>query len=113
MMNKEIKKVWLEALRSGDYEQTTGHLKKRDGYCCLGVLCNLGPSKNWNIVSEYDEANNIHTFTGPDGDESKTMIPCDVRLRTGLSDDEAETLADMNDRGGTFNEIADYIEENL
>lgn len=42
----EIKKRWIEALRSGEYEQAIGVLRKTDGvgrqrYCCLGVLCDV------------------------------------------------------------------------
>lgn len=38
-----VKKAWLEALRSGDYKQTTGMLydKENDSHCCLGVLCDV------------------------------------------------------------------------
>src|SRR5689334_15838538 len=42
-MNTRIKKLWLKALRSGEYKQTTGTLRRRSTegeytYCCLGVL---------------------------------------------------------------------------
>lgn len=46
-MNERIKKLWLEALRSGEYTQATCQLRRdhadNDGssYCCLGVLCDL------------------------------------------------------------------------
>lgn len=32
---------WIEALRSGEYAQTTGRLQDFEGYCCLGVACEL------------------------------------------------------------------------
>jgi hypothetical protein len=44
-VDPEIKAKWLEALRSGEYPQTTGALQRvadygdsPKGYCCLGVL---------------------------------------------------------------------------
>lgn len=40
-MKPEIKKRWIEALRSGKYNQGKGYLCKDDSYCCLGVLCEL------------------------------------------------------------------------
>lgn len=41
-MNPEVKGLWLEALRSGETEQTTKVLGRPDGSrCCLGVLCDL------------------------------------------------------------------------
>ena len=49
-MNAQIKKEWLEALRSGEFLQGTGRLRyserKLNGqnvkrHCCLGVLCEI------------------------------------------------------------------------
>lgn len=45
-MNPDVKKVWVEALRSGEYRQGTGVLCVIDSkgvahHCCLGVLCEL------------------------------------------------------------------------
>ncbi len=38
-MNAEVKKKWLEYLRSGKYKQIKSRLSDSEGYCCLGVLC--------------------------------------------------------------------------
>jgi hypothetical protein len=40
-MKAKYKKKWLAALRDGEYEQTAGRLADDDGYCCLGVLCDV------------------------------------------------------------------------
>lgn len=44
-MNAEQGRRWLEALRSGDYQQGSGNLLNyNDGksrYCCLGVACSV------------------------------------------------------------------------
>lgn len=40
-MKTRIKKKWLEALRSGEYEQTLGKLRDERGFCVYGVLCDL------------------------------------------------------------------------
>ena len=40
-MNKEIKALWIEALRSGKYVQGMGFLNNNGKFCCLGVLCEL------------------------------------------------------------------------
>ncbi len=32
---------WLEALESGKFLQTRGHLHDRQGFCCLGVACEI------------------------------------------------------------------------
>jgi hypothetical protein len=54
-MNREVKEIWLKALRSGDYKQARKSLEvtqeqidrnlwgfsdQTPGYCCLGVLAN-------------------------------------------------------------------------
>ena len=38
---EEVVKRWVAALRSGEYKQTQGQLWSGDGFCCLGVLCDL------------------------------------------------------------------------
>lgn len=40
-MNPTVKQKWVEALRSGDYQQTQGTLKWRNCFCVLGVLCDV------------------------------------------------------------------------
>lgn len=41
-MDPGVKALWLEALRSGKYEQGNSVLRTADGkYCCLGVLCDI------------------------------------------------------------------------
>jgi hypothetical protein len=45
--NKENIQKWVEALRSADYEQATGALRKDDAYCCLGVACDLSGLGRW------------------------------------------------------------------
>lgn len=45
-MNADIKKKWIEALRSGQYEQGRSYLRTEHPsgaarHCCLGVLCEL------------------------------------------------------------------------
>jgi len=41
LLDKEIKKAWIEALRSGKYKQGQLSLKHNNCYCCLGVLCEI------------------------------------------------------------------------
>lgn len=32
---------WIDALRSGEYKQAKARLQRDDGYCCLGVACEI------------------------------------------------------------------------
>lgn len=97
-MKKEFKDTWVAALRSGKYTQGTGSLLSCFGakYCCLGVLCQINPDvarEGWE-----DGANLNYT--------EKSVY--------GLSHTQTEALVDMNDRQRlNFNQIADWIEENL
>jgi hypothetical protein len=44
-MKADVKAQWVKDLRSGEYEQGGGHLRRdngegeKDQFCCLGVLC--------------------------------------------------------------------------
>jgi len=38
---------WLAALRSGDYKQGRGALRRRTGFCCIGVAADLVDPDGW------------------------------------------------------------------
>src|SRR5258708_20271541 len=58
MMNPDVKVKLLAALRSGEYEKTTGRLARKSddgtkiGYCCLGVLSDLAAKRSEEHTSE-------------------------------------------------------------
>lgn len=103
-MKQELKQPWIDALRSGNYKQGKYCLvnNKNSTYCCLGVLCTLNNYKD--LMAEDHEL----TFNFID-----VMANSEFYDRTGLSCSSTSKLADMNDGGRSFNEIADYIEANL
>jgi hypothetical protein len=117
-MNAGIKKVWVEALKSGNYPQTTGHLIEvpgetgvqieQTGYCCLGVLCEvMGVPKVTIAYTGYkDEA---EPFTGV----THYFLPKNVEVEAELGRIEQTILAEKNDNLMSFGEIATYIEEQL
>lgn len=91
---KENRKKWVEALRSGEYEQGTRFLKDGETYCCLGVLQKLF-GKN---------------YFGNRCSPTKSVMDA-VGLTSSLGDHSGkECLALQNDNGATFPEIADIIE---
>jgi hypothetical protein len=111
-MNPQIKQKWVSALRSGEYQQTQRRLHDENGFCCLGVLCDLYGKENnkeWqhNEVVGYFYEN--HSFS----------LPSSVVKWAGVEDSNPfvnggiDTLGGLNDKGFTFNEIAYVIEENL
>jgi len=113
-VNKEIKARWVDALRSGVYNQTRGVLQNEKGYCCLGVLCDI-------------HANETNTRWVPEAfsfvyASEINVLPTIVRKWAGLKhkdptvkvDGAHEALSNMNDiLRKTFAEIADVIEKGL
>lgn len=116
-MNPKIKYLWVDALRSGEYAQAYGQLRRTygeeapAGYCCLGVLCDLYDKAN--KTSSWD--NETDNFMG-----RSAFPPREVTAWAGMDDDERNGLfgsamerrdvISMNDDGDTFSEIADVIE---
>lgn len=104
-MNAEIKAKWLEALRSGKYEQGICYLQNNGRFCCLGVLCDLMEPDGW---QKREDESRIVLHDG-----QQDFPALSIMERVGLLDIEAHALIDLNDGNESFTEIADYIETNL
>lgn len=117
-MNPEVKKLWVEALRSPKYKQVQGMLKDGRKFCCLGVLCDISKLGKWG-----KRDNGGFTPYRIDAEfDSDTELPERVWEWAGLPDSLGSTvsingkrldLASHNDAGRTFAEIADAIEAQL
>jgi hypothetical protein len=128
-MNKEIKERWTEALRSGEYSQTKNTLADGDGFCCLGVLCEIAAEDGVVYRADYS----YHSTESP-GDWSSEELPHAVIDWAGLDGEFAENpLTDVSypgghrpngrenahfselndDMGWNFKEIADVIDRAL
>ena len=103
-MDAELKAKWVKALRSGRYKQTEAMLQDNKGYCCLGVLC---------CAQGIDplEGSNEPLYLGSESRLQTTQLR--EFARGGLSPSDCDLLAELNDSGASFDEIADYIEKNL
>ena len=133
-MNQDIKEMWNAALLSEEYRQTRGKLRKlgTNQFCCLGVLCDvLGAEWVVEKGKAYDEdadktieldlpcpmLNGKYLDRNLDGQVSGGYIGTTISYETcelvGINGYEAAVLADMNDSGTSFADIAKYIEENL
>jgi hypothetical protein len=105
---------WVEALRSGKYPQGRHALCREGKFCCLGVKCELeGLAKK--IVSEDSDVVYCDTTASlPDQSESyyilgsNGLIPDCASVTLGVA--MRLTLAGLNDKGATFEEIAFVIE---
>lgn len=112
-MNPRVKKLWVEALRSGAYEQGRFYLRSNDDkFCPLGVLCNLHAIEHPEIAA----GNRVKTlYMG-----KETSLPPAVEHWAGVSTNTCIVINDLklaiyahNDRGTTFAKLAKAIEEQL
>lgn len=143
-LKPEVKQLWLEGLRSGDFQQCSGTLSNGVGYCCLGVLSELAHRQGvltreeqintWRPVSGGDTRSetSVHygaysatnylprevadwAFEEYDSNASHWENPRvnDPRPESHPMKVEVTSLAELNDEGFTFEEIADVVEEQL
>lgn len=137
-MDPEIKAKWIEALRSGKYKQGHSHLRQRDKetgeerYCCLGVLCDIVEPNSWQDPEDHHDDRTILVYPHHEGKQdypsnsvfekasidlrdywmscttifgTPTQVCHSIRVQMTCLNDNSPTM--------TFNEIADWIEENL
>jgi len=105
-------KKWLEALRSGEYEQGyDGYLEYEGKYCCLGVGCMaLG------VKASVKQASPGVFVTGFGVEEDYLSAPTEFMDAVGLATpsgeykDEGMLTSDNDDYNLSFSEIADIIE---
>lgn len=111
-MNAKVKTKWLKALRSGEYDQTTGKLLDRtsegDKFCCLGVLCNLYAQEHPGTGFRAN-GQGLYYF-----DDKNGTLPDRVKKWAGsLKGLELELVRLNDEHNFSFNQIANFIEEKL
>lgn len=133
-LDKDVKAVWVEALRNGGYEQARGHLQGDDGNCCLGVMCRkLGipwfrnaegfdvfTAYQWLVDHNIDDS--VIYDNEDDGCSNSLQLPDALAYYLGFETRELDLLMSLNDGTQdksvgngegiryTFKEIADVIE---
>lgn len=128
-MNKALKDKWLAALRSGEYKQGMNCLMQESpegerSYCCLGVLCDVSDTGEWEQRTVGGEVQEQFYWRSMDNQGRPTINTADVPdhlakpwgllERSEPLSDKQSRLMHMNDDGQfSFNEIADWIEENI
>jgi hypothetical protein len=137
-MNSQVKEKWIDALRSGKYEQGSEKLRGYEGYCCLGVLCDLyaqEQNKEWDFrgYSENSEEESPDKMDYWYFDGESEFLPDSVRewagmavsnplVRVDVSPEDYEDewfwtpyemieIANLNDSGYTFEELSKLIQE--
>jgi hypothetical protein len=117
-MKTAVKKLWVEALRSGEYKQGKKCLRTQDNkFCCLGVLCNLHAQAHPKAAaSQTNPLSYLGDWQWPAWDVCEWAgLP--HRYVSVTIDGKTTRLADHNDGCGTkpktFAQIADAIEAQL
>src|SRR5690606_17757269 len=121
-MNRQAIEEWIQALESGKYKQGLCVLKRPDDYyCCLGVLAELHADE-WRTgtTPRFDDREIPHRANEPLSNDSGTLLaPAfaadiigDLDQYNGIGYN-ARHLADLNDMGTSFLEIAQLLREAL
>lgn len=103
---------WCAALRSGEFKQGRGFLKREKesncSYCCLGVLCEIENVKFPDLEVTIPDESHLYNFIGATG-----QFPEGVKIENEkLSNGFTLYLTTTNDYSGlSFLEIADVIEQ--
>lgn len=127
-MNTQYLEKWTTALRSGEYKQTQctlrrdvlepdaeGDMVKTSRFCCLGVLCDLVKDE---VGAQWETAPLtggvwLNGKGGSDGDINSGFLIQSIVDLVELPLASQRKLTTMNDSdGATFEEIANYLEEN-
>jgi len=127
-MNEQIKQKWVNALRSGEYEQCESNLHKNKGFCCLGVLTDIyiqeHPGCSWKEYGATLRNKELYyAFVGTKTTEynEEEYLPVEVVEWADLASENPcvyidgiwTNLSDVNDSGWTFEAIANLIENKL
>lgn len=137
-MVPELKAKLVAALRSGKYKQSTGALRQDEGYCCLGVGCDVHREVTgngswekmdgrWKYIVGIEKPvgdvlpKDVMAWFGFGGENPQTKeVITDLKLKKKvfgtsaiLIINESPSLAQLNDAGYTFDQIADIIERDF
>jgi hypothetical protein len=122
-MDKNIKKLWVQPLRSGEFEEGKGYLVRHDRYCALGVLSLLSLLHG---QCTYNEEAGIGLF-----DNKRFSLSYNTMKWAAIAQEGNEflepgagkvkfiyqrkmvSIAGLNDSGMTFPDLAKIIEKLL
>lgn len=120
---------WIQALESGDFEQTVHCLRDDTGFCCLGLASHLIDPNGWH-KEQGTSAFSFKPINAPSGAESsrdhlipavrrcygEQLGPLGINVGGRFPDGLGTTLelgsfalGGINDMGATFKEIAQIL----
>lgn len=112
MKDNRWNRKWVQALRSNKYNQGVSRLRQkysfsRDQFCCLGVACDLVDPTKWE--NGYESYDSVIVFAW--GGIGIATLDARMRRKFGMTKVEMNKLTNFNDRGKSFEFIADQIDE--
>lgn len=123
-MKEDIKRRWLKALRSGEYKQSRTYLKSENGFCCLGVLCDILQKDGVTAWTELksEDGGVKHSFClvrdekgymSSQADTSAIALPAGVCKYVDMYGMMGDLMMRNDILKDSFETIADFIEANL
>ena len=123
-MRQEIADGWAQALESGAYVQGGCHLARdiggRSKHCCLGVLCELAIADGVDVPKtggRYSDDHGDGVLYAYGAEQAESLLPAEVMEWSGIltgggSWGVGQSLAQYNDGGFPFSQIAEIIRGN-
>jgi hypothetical protein len=128
-LDKKVKKAWVADLRDKSHKQGDGVLRNQwDEFCCLGRLCEVAKGLGYEVVAvePEDDGEGYYHYSYKHSTDYE-VLPGALAEDLGIKENPSVTvphewveedgfpeewsLADINDSGKTFAEIADLIEK--
>ncbi len=112
-LERNFKRRWVAALRSGKYKQTISHLYDAGGFCCLGVMCALRGAKldEMDQVGLPGELPNFNELFNIDSEHAEFFSEASGRAWQVPYCGEMMYLSELNDDHRlSFKQIANIIE---
>ena len=115
----ENQQKWVDALRSGKYKQGRAYLKYGNGYCCLGVACDVSSVSKWDD-DRYMQCTvrlpvEVVQWLGARGNDPWINLSVAECKKLGLRRDHfviaMPSLSTLNNSGVDFECIARLIED--
>lgn len=114
-LERNFKRKWVAALRSGKYKQTISSLYDAGGFCCLGVMCALRGAKldEMDQVSLPGELPNFNELFNIDSDHADFFSGGGEAWQVPYCGEMVYLSALNDDYRLSFKQIANIIERSV
>lgn len=110
-MNKNAQ-MWVKALRSGQFKQDRCRLQTKNGYCCLGVACEVFEACTGRILPRNEKGILNDKVLARRFSIVQEWLGLKSPSGSFVDKNDLRSLTWLNDTGAPFWKIADIIEAN-